>query len=173
MALTAGDYKAGMPRDERSSTPNEEASPLVQALIVLVAGPFGTALFLQGFGWHGADFLHPNPTVPPFVFGVIGVFTLCAALIVTLKALCAPRWMYDLVGWSMMAAGFVVMNWVVLFSGAHAACFIGPVPSLVLGGYGSMACDWMAGAVVVICDAVAVLIFSAEVLRWVGQRLPL
>ncbi len=144
----------------------------MRAVIVLGCGVFGAVLVLHGLGWHGADFLHPNSTAPPLVFVVIGVFTLCAAGIVTLRALAAPRWMSEIAGWSMMAAGFGLMNWLVLFSGAQAACFIGPVPSLVLGVFGSAACEWMARAVVVLCDGVAVMVFWTETLKRLRLRLP-
>lgn len=142
----------GMEQRQSKRIPVEQAGPWCQGAIVLVLGTLGSGMILHGFGWHGLDILRPNPKAPPLVFGMIGVFMVLAALIVALKALRTPRWLVNAAGWGALTIGFVLMNWLVFWSGGHAACMIGPLPGIVLGIYGSGACDWMAKTIVLLCD---------------------
>ena len=144
---------------EVTSPEPDQGGPLTRVLIVAVMGPLGVVLLMAGLGSHDFDWLRPNPRVPHWAFGMLGLIVLGSVALLILQTLRVPRFVINAIGWSVMALSFGVMTWMAFDDGGHLSCFIGFIP--LVGSYGQAICSVVFRLLVVVTDIVALLVLGA------------
>lgn len=143
-------------------------SPVFLLAMVLVMGPLGTGMVMQGLGSPVMDWLHPNPGVPRLGFLLLGLFVLACTVLMLAQLVRLPQAAVTAVGVLTMIMGLAVFNWMVFDGGGQATCFIGPFPSFMFGSLGAAVCGFVVKSGVVLIDLVAVLCIVALLRRRPG-----
>jgi len=154
----------------RGTKREKPPSPSMLAAMVVLFGPLGTGMVMQGLGSPVMDWLHPNPAIPRFVFLMLGLFMLACTLLIVSQLVHLPSAVVNGAGGLTIAIIFGVFNWMVFDGGGQTSCFIGPFPSFLFGHYGTALCTFVIKAGVVAIDAVAGLCLLAVLYRRVGRR---
>jgi hypothetical protein len=137
-----------MPCDGCEEVPRSLNFDFKLAFIALLLLGFGLFAILQALGFLPADWLRPNPKVPKIIFLLIGGILVLSGGLAFGKLLQAQPWQMNIMGYTVLAASWVVSHWLV-FGAEEAKCEIG------LNGlsiFGLQICQGMFGAILIAFD---------------------
>jgi hypothetical protein len=147
---------------ERENQTDKPPSPLTFALIALGLGLVGIAMLGHGLGVLNMEWFRPNPNTPLWVFAMIGVLLILAALICAARVANLPATYINWIFYSLLAVSVVMAHWLVFFA-EGASCSVGG--DNFIFRFSGLICQTIAGSVVILFDLIFVLVALTTVWR--------
>jgi hypothetical protein len=85
---------------------------------------FGSFMLAHGTGLLSAEWLHPNPDTPAWVFAAIGLILLLASVLAFAQVRPMAASLFNATGWGALAVGWLLAHWLLFFA-KGASCEIG------------------------------------------------